>query len=273
MRVTELAGVAEALELTGRSLTALVGGGGKTTLLFALGRTLSPRTLLTTTTRMGRDRTGGFACLIAPDDNSLATACNTHETVLAWRSTDERKAIGFAPEVVDRWFASGIADRIVVEADGARRRPFTAPAAWEPPIPSLSTDVLACIGAEALGYVIADRVHRPLRVAAAAGCSPYQRLTPQRAAVALTSDLGLRKNVPSTARFTVVVSGADPQDPQVQELVAELDRLSTASLVVIKNCKDLAETTEANKIADTADNTSSVGTVDAAASEFGSVRR
>ncbi len=234
MRVTELASVAEALELSGRSLTALVGGGGKTTLLFALGRTLPPRTLLTTTTRMGRDRTGGFACLIAPSDNDLATAFNTHDTLLAWCSTDERKALGFAPETVDRWFASGIAAQIVVEADGARRRPFTAPAPWEPPIPALSTNVLACIGADALGYVIADRVHRPLRVAAAANCSPYQRLTPQRAAAALTSDIGMRKHVPATARFTVVVSGADPDDTQVQDLVAELDQRNTETLVVPK---------------------------------------
>ena len=72
-----------------------------------------------------------------------------------------------------------------------------------------STHVVACIGADALGYVIADRVHRPLRVAAAAGCSPYERLTPARAAAALTSPVGMTKNVPESARFTVAVAGAD----------------------------------------------------------------
>ncbi|MCY4067752.1 MAG: selenium cofactor biosynthesis protein YqeC [Acidimicrobiaceae bacterium] len=234
MWVTSLDGVAQALGLFGRRLVALVGGGGKTTLLFALGRTLPPRTLLTTTTRMGRERTGGFACLIGPGETDLVDAFDADDAVLAWRSIDERKAVGFSPDSIDRWFASGLADRIIVEADGARRRPFTAPAPWEPPIPSSSTNVLACIGAEALGYVIADRLHRPLRVAAAAECSPYQRLTPRRAAAALTSELGMRKNVPATARFSVIVSGADPHDPQVQELVAELDQRGTESLVVLK---------------------------------------
>ena len=213
---------------------ALVGGGGKTTLLFALGQNLPARTLLTTTTRMGRDRTGGFPCLIEPTDGDLASAFDRYGSVLAWRTTDERKALGFAPTDIDRWFASGIADHIVVEADGARRRPFTAPAPWEPPIPESSTHVVACIGADALGYVIADRVHRPLRVAAAAGCSPYERLTPERAAAALTSDIGMMKNVPRSARFTVAVAGADPEDPQVQALVAELDQRRTESLVVIR---------------------------------------
>ena len=238
MRATDLAGTARALGLRRRSLVALVGGGGKTTLLFALGRNLPARTLLTTTTRMGRDRTGGFPCLIGPTDDDLASALDRDDAVLVWRTTDERKALGFAPADVDRWFATGAADHIVVEADGARRRPFTAPAPWEPPIPESSTHVVACIGADALGYVIADRVHRPLRVAAAAGCSPYERLTPARAAAALTSPVGMLKNVPGTARFVVAVSGAEPGDPQVAELVAELDRRQTESLVIVRSDDD-----------------------------------
>lgn len=240
MRATDLAGAAEALELGRRSLVALVGGGGKTTLLFALGRQLPARTLLTTTTRMGRDRTGGFPCLIGPTDAELALAFHRDDAVLVWRTTDERKALGYAPDEVDRWFATGAADHIVVEADGARRRPFTAPAPWEPPIPAASTHVVACIGADALGYVIADRLHRPLRVAAAAGCSPYERLTPARAAQALTSPVGMMKNVPDSARFVVAVAGADPDDQQVQELVSELDRRQTESLVILRSDVDTA---------------------------------
>ena len=213
---------------------ALVGGGGKTTLLFALGGQLPARTLLTTTTRMGRDRTGGFPCLIDPSDAELAAAFSHDDAVLVWKSADNRKALGFGVSTVDGWFSAGTADHIVVEADGARRRPFTAPAPWEPPIPPESTHVVACIGADALGYVIADRLHRPLRVAAAARCSPYERLTPQRAANALTSPVGMMKNVPPGARFTVAINGADPDDPQVAELVDELERRETASMVVTR---------------------------------------
>ena len=268
MRVTELSRAAEALDIGRRSLIALVGGGGKTTLLFALGEQLPGRTLLTTTTRMGRDRTGGFECLVGPSDGELLAALDQGVPVLVWRATDERKALGYPPDEVDRWFTPGIAgasgtagdveidgtsgaagdaevaglsraaghlgiaDHIVVEADGARRRPFTAPAPWEPPIPAASTHVVACIGADALGYVIADRLHRPLRVAAAAGCSPYARFTPARAAEALTSTIGMRKNVPAQARFVVAVNAADPFDEQVIELAAELERRECQSLVI-----------------------------------------
>ena len=118
--------------------------------------------------------------------------------------------------------------KLTVLGDG----PFTAPAPWEPPIPAASTHVIACIGADALGYVIADRLHRPLRVAAAAGCSPYDRFTPARAAAALTSTIGMRKNVPAQARFVVAVNAADPSDEQVIELAAELERRECESLVI-----------------------------------------
>ena len=110
MRATDLAGAAEALRLGRRSLLSLVGGGGKTTLLFALGRQLPARTLLTTTTRMGRDRTGGFPSLVGPTEEELADAFGRDDAVLVWRTTDERKALGFTPAEVDRWFAAGVAD-------------------------------------------------------------------------------------------------------------------------------------------------------------------
>lgn len=232
MRSVGPAGVAAVIGLGPRSLVALVGGGGKTTLLFAFGRALSGRVLLTTTTRMGRDRTEGLLTLIDPSAGELQQAFERFAAVLAWRARDERKALGFPVETVDDWFAARAADHIVVEADGARRRPFTAPAQWEPPIPPRATHVIACIGADALGYVIADRLHRPLRVAAAAGCSPYERLTPARAATALTSPIGMTKNVPPDAGFTVAITKADPHDPQVGELVHELSERETESVVV-----------------------------------------
>ncbi len=235
MRATSLSGAAQALGIGPRSLVALVGGGGKTTLLFALGRQLPARTLLTTTTRMGRERTGGLKCLIDPCDAELRDAFGHDDAVLAWKSTDDRKALGFGTAAVDRWFDSAVADHILVEADGARRRPFTAPAPWEPPIPTRATHVVACIGTDALGYVIADRLHRPLRVAAAAGCSPYERLSPTGAANALTSTVGMMKNVPDGARFTVAVNNADPGDAQVAALVAELDRRGVDSMVVTRH--------------------------------------
>ena len=56
----------EALGLAGRELVSFVGGGGKTTALFALARHTTRTTVITTTTKMGRDRTGGVELLVKP---------------------------------------------------------------------------------------------------------------------------------------------------------------------------------------------------------------
>ncbi|RMH68249.1 MAG: putative selenium-dependent hydroxylase accessory protein YqeC, partial [Actinomyces sp.] len=181
--VIELADLVTVLRPGPHELVALVGGGGKTTLLFALGDQLGGSVILTTTTKMGRERTGGHPVLFSPPDERLLADLDRSRVVVAWGADGGHKAVGVDPTVCDHWF--DLADHVVVEADGSRRRPFKAPRPFEPVIPSRTTLVVACLGADAIGRVIADRCQRPLRVAAAAGCSPYDRLTPARLAAVL----------------------------------------------------------------------------------------
>ncbi len=216
--------VAHALGLGDNELVSLVGGGGKTTLLFALGRQLGRRTVLTTTTKMGRDQTGGYPVLTGPDDDEVAAAVDRNGPVLVRRIEVDTKAGGVAPEDCDRWFADvpGI-DHVVVEADGSRQRPFKAPREGEPVIPTRTTTLVACVGAGALGRVIADACHRPLRLAAVAGCSPYQRLTPERLAAVLASERGSRKGCPPAARYVALINQVtDHHLPFIDELVASV---------------------------------------------------
>ena len=97
-------------------------------------------------------------------------------------------------------------DHMVVEADGSRRKPFKAPADYEPVIPSKTTMMISVIGADALGRVIADQCHRPLRVAAIAECEPYQRLTPRSAAKVLLSRRGSLKELPKKSEMVIAVT-------------------------------------------------------------------
>lgn len=211
--------LATSLRLRDRELIALVGGGGKTTSLATLGRQLPGRVLLTTTTKMGREQLGRFIALDAPTDQEIRDALGVGAVVVRAR-VEAHKAIGVGPERCDRWFADAtLVDHVVVEADGARTRPFKAPRELEPVIPATTTTVLAHIGADALGRVIADQCHRPLRVASVAGCSPYERLTPRRAAAVLLAERGSRKGVPAGCRFVVVVTKVEPRN---QTLVDEL---------------------------------------------------
>lgn len=202
--VVMIGDVREALGLGDHELVSLVGGGGKTTVLFALGSGLEGRVVLTTTTKMGRDRQGGHDPLVAPSDEALLGGLADRRVVLAWRAVADHKALGVAPEVCDRWF--GLADHVVVEADGSRRMPFKAPLAYEPVVPSRTTTLVACVGAAALDAVISEQCQRPERVAAVAGCSPLDRLTPKRLARVLLSDQGSRKGCPPSASFAVVLN-------------------------------------------------------------------
>lgn len=187
-------------------LVAVVGGGGKTTIAHHLAHHLSGRCVLTTTTKMGYDQHGGRPVLVSPTDAQVAAIDGL---TVVWRAIDEPVALGVDPGQCDRWF--GLVDHLVVEADGARRRPFKAPAPYEPVVPSASTLVVSVIGADALGAPIDTVCHRAPRVAALAGCEPDQTLTPERAARVLTHPDGYRASVPAGARLVLVVTKVSPE--------------------------------------------------------------
>jgi len=223
-----LSALAATLGLGDHELVSLVGGGGKTTLLFALGAQLEGKVVLTTTTKMGSDRLGGHKVLLSPSDDLLLGALEERSVQLVWREVAEHKALGVAPEVCDRWF--GLVDHVVVEADGSRRMPFKAPRAYEPVVPARTTLLVACVGASALGAVVAEQCQRPDRVAALAECSQSDRLTPQRLAKVLLSDQGSRKGCPPSARFVVAINGVEASH---MAYLAELaEHIGSATLII-----------------------------------------
>ena len=88
-----------------------------------------------------------------------------------------------------------------------------------------ATAVVAVLGADALDRVIEDQCHRPLRVAALVGCSPYQRLTPERAARLLLDPDGSRRHVAPGVRFSVVLTKVSETRQEVaSQVAAELVR-------------------------------------------------
>ena len=202
--VIEIGELSGRLQVGDRELIAIVGGGGKTTTLYELGRQLKGRTVLTTTTKMGADRTEGVSVVIDPPDAELASALGDHGTVLAWKAMGPKRADGFEAERCNHWFASGIADNIVIEADGSKRRPFKAPLDYEPVIPTQATLVLACIGMAAIGAPIEKGCFRAETVATLLGASTSDVLTAEMAAQVLLADNGSKKSVPADARFVVL---------------------------------------------------------------------
>ena len=77
---------------------------------------------------------------------------------------------------------------VLVEADGSKRLPAKAHAAWEPVLPPERNRTVCVFGASALGQPIQDAAHRPELYASLAEVSPEAVITPAIAARVLAKE-------------------------------------------------------------------------------------
>lgn len=217
-----LSDVAEAFQVGDHSHVALVGGGGKSTLMHAISGQVAGSVVLTCTTKMGTDQHMGRPVLVAANDSAIIEAASTAgEPVMVWSRAEGQKAIGVSPARCDAWFER--VDHVILEADGSRRRPFKAPAHYEPIVPASTTLMISVIGADALGRVIADQCHRPMRVAALVGCRADVRLEPWMAATVILHERGATKALPPDAELAVAINKVDDTNSGlVAQLIDEL---------------------------------------------------
>lgn len=236
MTLVDLADLSSALDLGVHEHVAVVGGGGKTTLVHALGRQLTGNRILTTTTKMGFDQHSDLPVRLLSDGNfDPAEVGDEGGIVVVWGAIDEPVALGVDPTDCDAWFPN--VDHVIVEADGARRRPFKAPAHYEPVVPSSATMIVSTIGIDAIDAVIEERCHRPDLVARLAGCRPTDRLTPELAAHVLTHEDGNRRALPSGARLVVAITKVeDGRAAGAEKLSAILaERAPDIGRVIVRN--------------------------------------
>ncbi len=212
---------------------SLVGGGGKTTLMFRLARELraAGRTVLTTTTTRiflpNDDDTD--AVIVNPEPGevlrqvSRVTGTRVHITAGA-AVAGTGKLIGFPPEVIGTFAASGLFDWIMVEADGSASRPLKAPADHEPVIPSASTAVVAVAGLDGVGLLLGDgTVFRAGIASAVMGLRPGEKITEEAVARLLAHPFGAFKGAGPDARRIVFLNKAD--DPEREAAGARIAAL------------------------------------------------
>ena len=180
-------GLAEALGLGRKEHVALVGGGGKTTLMFALAAELQrsgKRVISTTTTKVWeREATRAPRVVLAERDpgwrQRLRAALDEAGHVFLGRDIlDTGKVEGIGPTLADELNDWEI-DCLIVEADGAAGHPVKAPTGREPVIPASATKVVAVMGLDAIGRNLGpDVAFRLERVQELTGLKPGERLTP-----------------------------------------------------------------------------------------------
>lgn len=164
-----------------KGVTAILGSGGKTTMLYTLAEELCAlgRVICTTTTHIAPpDHISVF--LQAEEIRNTAENC-----FCAGAMTAEGK---LGPPALPIEELAQLCDYLLVEADGSRRLPLKAHAPHEPVIPSQAGRRIVVVGASGLGQPIEQVVHRPEIFCRLTGARSGDSAAPALVAKALTAE-------------------------------------------------------------------------------------
>jgi len=191
----------------------LMGGGGKTTLMFRLAAAWAARheTVLCTTTTRIRPPTAEQCPDLRVDSLPPLVADLRRRpapVVTVAGAIRDGKCVGFSAD--EALSLKTEAHRLVVEADGSAGRPVKAHAPHEPVLATAASCVTAVVGSWCVGAPLdANHVHRPERFAALSGRPPGSAVTADDVAHVILHEEGWLRTVPPTAAFHVVVTGGD----------------------------------------------------------------
>ncbi len=196
--------------LTAYRCPHLIGGGGKTSLMYALAHAAVTRgetVITTTTTHIFPPSPGESPCtLLAPDAGTLRAALAEHRQVTVAEATEPTsgKLRGSAALIEQ---LAGMADRIIVEADGSAGRPLKAHAEHEPVINTAADAIFAVVGADALLMPLGDYVvHRSILFAERFQLAPGTLLTTAHVTAALLPPDGYAARIPECLPFFVIIT-------------------------------------------------------------------
>ena len=169
----------------GRGVTALIGGGGKTTLMYTLAEELKSRgkVIICTSTKIKLPEQ--YPTLFGASEDDVCAALEKHDILCVAEKSVEDKLC--APKLPFETL-SQLADYVIVEADGAKRLPLKAHASHEPVIPAVAQRVVTVIGIDGIGRPIAEICHRPTLYAQIAGVSENDVVTPELAAKVINAE-------------------------------------------------------------------------------------
>ena len=187
-------------------VTAVMGSGGKTTLLRTLGEALAAegrRVLLCATTKLYPFE--GLPNLLDSTEEALAEALETHRLVCAGTPVPGTGKLT-APGIPMARLAA-LADYVLAEADGSAGRPLKAHAAHEPVIPPEANQIVILVGASGFGWPVQEAVHRPEVFARLTGLGPEAPASPEAVAEVLQ-----REAASDWPPVRVVVNQAEGED-------------------------------------------------------------
>ncbi len=199
------------MDIQGYTCIAVVGGGGKTSLIFELTRQLmmqGKRVIVGTSTHMAYEAGRPFA--LWEDERRIQEHLRQYGYCVVGVWALERQKITCPPS--PDWSRLGaLCDVLLVEADGAKRMALKVPADYEPVIPKEAELVIGVAGLDTLGKSIEECCHRPQLVAELLKKQPDHLVQWEDIAEICCHTLGMRKAVQDRA-FKILLNKADTRE-------------------------------------------------------------
>ena len=216
-------GIYEALDIdhAQNGLICFVGAGGKTTTIFKLAKELKDhgkKVLVTTTTAIYYPDAGYCDEVIidgSKDSGIFAGGKDGCITAFGREVSAEKKLLGADKDFIDELYNKKIFSYLLVEGDGAKRKPIKAPASYEPVIPESTTKTIGVIGLDSLGKKIDNNhVHRPELFCKVTGREMGEVIGEKEIVKLILSAEGLFKTAPDNSQKYLLLNKAENRKTQ-----------------------------------------------------------
>jgi probable selenium-dependent hydroxylase accessory protein YqeC len=230
-----------ALGISSGDVAAFVGAGGKSSAILAIAGELAEAgmtVLAVPTTKMFVNEAEKIGPLVTSEDAGELRAKATEAlsggasgVVVGSGLLSKNRLGGVEPADVSSLVS--LADVVLVEADGSRRRPIKGTAEYEPALPDAATLVVAVGNIGAFGMPVdEEHVHRPELFSELTGIGAGQSITARAFARALAE--GSLARIPDGARPAALITGVHPGKSMADASVVtrELWRLGVKKVVL-----------------------------------------
>jgi probable selenium-dependent hydroxylase accessory protein YqeC len=233
----------EAFEIGDKEVISIVGAGGKTTLMYSLAKNLNmenKKVITTTTTKIlppSLEETEHL--LISDNDEEIIEFVRSgryRHVTIAKEHLPSGKLDGIDENLIKK--LKDLVDYIIIEADGAARRPLKVPGPHEPVIPSITTIVIPVAGIDALGLKLSNENVFRAEIASKLTGSPLgSEVTYEIMAILI---FNMAKDVPADSRIIPFINKIDIDEGREKgrRLGRELIKLGYKR-VILGQAKDL----------------------------------
>ena len=213
----------------------LIGGGGKTTLMFTMAHHLANAgwtVVSTTSTKIICPTPEDAACVIVEEDiaraiGRLRTELSAARHVVLGKMLDQAsgKLHGYSAWELDDLRRADVADYLIVEADGSAGKSLKSHIDREPVVSAEAELVIAVIGSDCIGATLTDaHVHRAKRFGKMI-CKEFGTpISVKDVAAIFFSPGGYLKSVSPLAQLVVFISKAGSRRATARQLAAALWR-------------------------------------------------